>query len=356
MPRSGSRPRPGSDQISVVGVTLVLGPEELLGERAVAEVIASARVVDPEVEVERVEGGDLTGPALTGLLSPSLFTAARVVVVDNADLVRAEVADALLDSVAELPDDCRLVIRHPGGARGRGLVDKLRRSGAAVVSCERPRAGDLPAFVAAEARTAGGSIARDAALLLVDAVGSDLRALSAAAHQLVWDAIPDGDHPAGRTGEGAATAPNVTKSLVGLYYGGHAQVSGFTIADAVLEGRTAEAVDRLRWALRSGVAPVLLVSAFATGVRSLLRYSGLPRGTGEAAIASQLGVPPWKVRTIRGQAAGWPPDALAAAQVAVAEADAAVKGAGGDAGFAVERLIVRLAGLRRAPAGARGHR
>lgn len=328
------------------GVTVVLGPEELLAERAAGTVIARARAVDPAIEVDLVDGADLTPVRLAGLLSPSLFSAARVVVVEGVDQVRPEIADALLAAAIELSDDSRLVLRHSGGARGRGLVDRLRRAGAEVVACERPRQGDLPAFVAEEVRAAGGQITRDAAVLLVDAVGADLRALSAAATQLVSDAPePSG----GQRGERGAVS--VDRALVAIYYGGHAQVSGFTVADAVLEGRTAEAVDRLRWALRSGVAPVLLVSALAGGVRSLLRYSGLPRGAGESEAARALGIPPWKVRSVRGQTAAWPPTALAHAQVAVAEADAAVKGAGGDPGFAVERVVLRLAALREAPAG-----
>lgn len=342
----------------VSAVTVALGPEDLLAERASDAVVARARAGDPATEVDVVDGAELTAARLTGLLSPSLFSAARVVVVDGADQVRPDVSDALVGAAANLPDDCRLVVRHPGGSRGRGLVDRLRKAGAEIVACDRPRQGDLPAFVTEEVRGAGGQIPRDAAVLLVDAVGADLRALVAAATQLVSDATDPaeddaagGDPSAPAEGRSGPTGRRISRALVATYYGGHAQVSGFTVADAVLEGRTAEALDRLRWALRTGVAPVLLVSALAAGVRSLLRYSGLPRGAGESEAAHALGVPPWKVRTVRGQAAAWPPAALAGAQIAVAEADAAVKGAGGDPGFAVERVVLRLAALREPPAG-----
>ena len=326
------------------GVTVALGPEDLLADRVVEVVVAAARAADPDTEREVVEGPGLSAGTLAGLLSPSLFTTSRVVVVAAADQLGAEAADALLDAVAELGDGYRIVVRHPGGARGRGVVDRLRRAGATVVACDRPRPGDLPGFVADEIRRSGGTVTRDAAVLLVDAVGADLRALSAAGSQLVADA-PDNE-----AGDGSGGRRAVDRALVATYYGGHAQVSGFQIADAALEGRTADALDRLRWALRSGVAPVLLVSAFATGVRSLLRLSGLRRGASDGEAAQLLGVPPWKVRSVRGQSAGWPPAALLSAQVAVADADAAVKGAGADPGFAIERLLLRLADLRETPA------
>jgi len=338
----------------VGAVTVAVGPEELLSERVVEEVVRRAREQDPGVEVDRVEVAELSEARLAGLLSPSLFSAARVVVVEGADQVRAEVTEALVLAAADLPADCSLVVRHPGGVRGRGLVDRLRKAGARVVTCDRLRPGDLPAFVAEEVSRAGGTVTRDAAVFLVEAVGADLRGLAAAASQLVSDApVPE---QADARSRGRDSPPTVDRDLVATYYGGHAQVSGFSIADAVLEGRTAEAVDRLRWALRAGVAPVLLVSALATGVRSLLRWSGLPRGSGESDAARALGVPPWKVRTIRTQAAAWPAHALARAQVAVAEADAAVKGGGGDAGFAVERVLLRLGDLREAPIGRTGGR
>lgn len=338
----------------VGAVTVALGPEELLSERVVERVVRQAREQDPGLEVDRVEVAELSEARLAGLLSPSLFSAARVVVVEGADQVRAEVTEALVLAAADLPADCSLVVRHPGGVRGRGLVDRLRKGGAHVVACDRPRPGDLPGFVADEVARAGGTVTRDAAVFLVEAVGADLRGLAAASAQLVSDA-PEPAHAGGRS-RGRDGPPTVDRELVSTYYGGHAQVSGFSIADAVLEGRTAEALDRLRWALRAGVSPVLLVSALATGVRSLLRWTGLPRGSGESDAARALGVPPWKVRTIRAQAAAWPAPALAGAQVAVAQADAAVKGAGGDAGFAVERVLLRLGDLREAPVGRSGGR
>jgi len=354
-PGQADRGGTGSDSRSPLGaVTLAVGPEELLSERVVEDVLRRARDEDSGVEVDTVEVTELSEARLAGLLSPSLFSAARVVVVEAADQVRAEVTEALVLAAAELPTDCSLVVRHPGGVRGRGLVDRLRKQGARVVTCDRPRPGDLPGFVADEVARSGGTITRDAAVFLVEAVGADLRGLAAAASQLVSDATAPPEVDA-RTRAQDAARP-VTRELVATYYGGHAQVSGFSIADAVLDGRTAEAVDLLRWALRAGVAPVLLVSALATGVRSLLRWSGLPRGAGESDAARVLGVPPWKIRTIRGQAAAWPAHALARAQVAVAEADAAVKGGGGDAGFAVERVVLHLGDLREAPPGRSGGR
>src|SRR6266568_2749283 len=49
------------------GVTLVVGPEEYLAERAVARMIARAREIDPAVEVRRLGAPDLEDGSLLEL-------------------------------------------------------------------------------------------------------------------------------------------------------------------------------------------------------------------------------------------------------------------------------------------------
>ena len=57
-------------------------------------------------------------------------------------------------------------------------------------------------------------------------------------------------------------------------------------------------------------------------------------------------MPPWKLKTLRGQAQGWSESGLARAIRAVAQADADVKGAASDASYALERLVLTVAALR----------
>ena len=92
-----------------------------------------------------------------------------------------------------------------------------------------------------------------AASALVDAVGHDLRALAAAVAQLHSDS------------EGGP----ITVDQVRRYFGGRSEVTSFAVADAALAGRTGVAMEQLRWALATGVAPVLITSALASGVRGL---------------------------------------------------------------------------------------
>jgi len=59
-----------------------------------------------------------------------------------------------------------------------------------------------------------------------------------------------------------------------------------------------------------------------------------------------VGVPPWKLRTLRVQARDWSDAGLSRAIRAVAQADADIKGAASDASYTLERLVLTVAGLR----------
>lgn len=277
-----------------------------------------------------LEAAGLAPGGLAELTSPSLFAACRVLILRDAGALPAETVDALVAYAKQPQPDVAVVLVHRGGQKGRTVPDKLKKAGARAVSCDGPKAWELPKFVVKEVRLAGGRIDENAAGLLVESVGSDLRSLTAAVSQLLAD--NDG-------------AP-VTEELIRRYFAGRAEISGFAVADAVVAGRRAEAVEQLRWALRTGVAPVLLTSALASGLRGLARLSGAPRGLRDGELAKEVGAPPWKIKTMRGQLRGWTDDGLATALRAAARADAEVKGAADDAGYALERAVLEIMAAR----------
>ena len=164
---------------------------------------------------------------------------------------------------------------------------------------------------------------------LLDAVGSDLRELAAACDQLAADT------------DGLIDGP-----VVARYYRGRAEATGFTVADRAVEGKLADALEQLRWALATGVSPVLISSALAQGVRALGRVGSAPRGKGAEALAAELGMPPWKIDRVRQQLRGWAPDGVARAHRAVVVADAQVKGEGASPGYALEQAIQTIVASR----------
>lgn len=314
--------------VSPAPLQLVLGEEELLVERAVAAVLAEARAADANTELRRLRAAEVDPAELAEHLSPSLFADARVVVLLAAQEAGKELTTAVLQQAAALPDGMVLVVQHTGGARNKPLLDGLRTV-AAVTTCDRiTRYDERAQFVRAEARRAGGSIAASAVGVLIEAVGSDLRELAAATAQLVAD-----------------TGGSVDEQAVRRYYRGRAESSGFAVADKVVAGDRAGALEALRWAQQVGVPPVLIADALADAVRTLARVGAAGRGDPNR-LAGSLGMPPWKIRKAQQQVRHWRPEGLAAAFTAAAEVNADVKGVAADPEYALERAVLRICAAR----------
>lgn len=306
-------------------ITLVTGPEEFLGERAVARVRAAVRRHDPEAELSETDADSLTMATLGELAAPSLFSSTRCVVVRGLENLPEESVAGLLDYAAAPAEDVALVLVHGGGQKGSGLLTRLRKLDAVVEVKSAPLAArDVPKFVADELRGHKVRIDADAAEFLVQAVGQDLRALSAAAGQLAND---------------FAGQP-ITTEMVKRYFGGRAEAKSFVVADHALNGRAAQALEELRWALDRGTAPVLVTSAVAGSLRSLARLKGAPRGMRNADLMREVGVPSWKLDQLRRQGHGWDDDGLGRAIRAVARADADIKGQASDAAYALEKMVL----------------
>ena len=311
-------------------VGVVVGDEELLVERAVARLVAAA--ADGGAGVREVTAGRLSPGDLAALTSPSLFDAAAVVVIRDAQDASKDVAEELAALAADPPADARIVVTHAGGAKGKALLTSLTRHGAQVVDCPKvTRFGDRMTFVREEFRAAGRRIDESGVRALIDAVGSDLREIASACAQLAAD-----------------TTGTVDQSVVARYYRGRADATGFAVADRAMEGRLAEALELLRWALAIGVSPVLITSALAQGVRLAGRVGAAPRGQPAAALAADLGAPPWRIDKVRQQLRGWKAAGIAQALAAVAEADAQVKGEGANPGYALEVAIRAIVASREA--------
>jgi DNA polymerase-3 subunit delta len=139
---------------------------------------------------------------------------------------------------------------------------------------------------------------------------------------------------------------HISVALIKQYFGGRSEVTSFAVADAALAGRTGVAMEQLRWAMSTGVAPVLVTSALASGLRGLGKLITAGGGMREADLAQEVGVPPWKLKSMRSQARGWDQGGVATALKAVAVADAEVKGAAGDPEYALERALIAIATAR----------
>ncbi len=320
-------------------MTLVFGPETVLAERAVDEVVAAARAVEPSAyrSVIRAGSGDLAA-ALADALAPNLFGESTVVVVEGLDGADEAAARLVKQACTEPVPGLWLVLLHPGGTKGKALLDHIRKAGAVEVACPAlKRRRDVIGFLGQELRRESRRARPEALEALLDAVGMDLQLLVGAIRQLVRDVETD----------------PLDIDDVHRYFGGVADVSGFAISDAVWERRTVDALADLRWAAESGdrgrLGPAT-VGAMTTGLRGLVRYAGASKAQPEAALAAAAGVPPWKLRSLQAQLRRWRPEQIVAATKRLAQADAAVKGGLREGEqldptqklWALERLVVEL--------------
>jgi DNA polymerase-3 subunit delta len=311
------------------GVVLVVGDEELLVSRAVSAVTAAARAADPALIETETAGSDLVGPELHELLGPSLFGDSRLVVIAAAQDVKTAALQVLQPYLQSPEPGTTIVLQHPGGAKGKAVLEAARTDNAIEIACVKlSRPEERLEFVRSEARRSGATITPEAVAALVDSVGSELRELAAACTQLVGDS--DG---------------RIDIDLVRAFHRGRAEVTGFAVADLAVTGRGAEALETLRYALDIGVAAVLVADALADGIRSIARVASAGRAD-PYALASKLGMPPWKVKRASAQSRGWTEAGVRQALGIVAGLNADVKGEAADAGYALERAVSRLVEVR----------
>jgi DNA polymerase-3 subunit delta len=214
--------------------------------------------------------------------------------------------------------------------RGKKVLDTLKKAGARVIDCPLVKSdGDKAQFAANEFRRQGRKATPDAVRALVEAVGKDLRELSAACAQLVAD-----------------TEGVVDEAIVEKYHGGKVEATGFKVADAAIAGQAGEALRLLRHAISAGDNPVPIVAVLAMQLRQMVKVGSAGRGS-SGQLAKSLAMAPWQVDQARRKLSGWDPQGLGRAIQAVAAADFDVKGGGRDPVYAVERAILTITSERR---------
>jgi DNA polymerase-3 subunit delta len=313
----------------VAGLHLVLGDEELLVERAIADVLRQARkrAGTDDVPVNRLRAGEVSTSELAELLSPSLFADERVVVLEAAAEAGKDAVALIATAAADLPPGTMLIVVHSGGGRAKALADQLKALGAQVHPCARiTKASERADFVRREFRVLKIKAGDDIVTAVLDAIGSDIRELAAACSQLVAD-----------------TGGDVTAAAVRRYHSGKAEVKGFDIADKAVMGDAAGAAEALRWAMMSGEPQVVLADALAEAVHTIARVG--PLSGDPYRLAAELGMPPWRVQKAQKQARRWSRASVAEAMRLVAALNADVKGAAADPDYALEATVRKVAEL-----------
>ena len=307
-----------------VGLVLIQGPESLLADRAISQVISKY----PNAQISNLHSDELEVGVITDNLAPSLFGDQRVVVIREIQDLAAQCTEEIASYLENQDENLVLVLWHKGGVKGKGLVDKVKKLNPQLLSAEAiKKDSEKSDFIRNEFKNLNRKISTEAVQALIDSLGSDLRELGAACSQLASD---------------VELQKIIDAEDVAKYQQGRVESTGFDVADAAVEGKTAEALIALRNALATGTDPVLIVSALASSFRTLAKVSGSSKGSNPYELASSLALAPWQIDKARKQLNGWSENGLVKAVIAIAAVDADIKGAASDPKYALERAIMTV--------------
>src|SRR5215469_1820978 len=131
--RAGSATASGG---SPAPVTVIVGDEELLVERAVNAAVALAAAAGSDAgseaggDVHQVAATDLAAGELSALTAPSLFGGGCVIVVLGAQDGGKDVSAELVRLARSPAPEVFLVVTHAGGAKNKALIADLLSAGA----------------------------------------------------------------------------------------------------------------------------------------------------------------------------------------------------------------------------------
>ena len=305
---------------------LILGSEGALADSALLKL--TSQLKEESAEITTLFASDVIVGDIADALAPSLFGDARIIVIKEIQDLAAELGEEISSYLEAQDENVELVLWHKGGVKGKALLEKIKKVKPTIIACDvMKKDGEKSDFIRAEFKRLGRTISTEAVQALIYALGSDIRELGGACSQLATDVL------AGKM---------IDETDVQKFQNGRIETTGFDVADAALDGRRDVALIALRNALATGTDPVLITSALAGSLRTLAKVSGASRGVKSFDLAGPLGLAPWQIDKARRQLSKWTPATLAGAVVAVAQADADIKGAAVDPIHSLERAIIAI--------------
>lgn len=316
-------------------------------DREVDSIVAGLQKSAPELEVVTIDCAAKANTDDTSAVSnaeriyqalaPSLFGDPPIVVIESLESADDATQQVLKDAATH-SDGSPIVMAHSGVAKGRGVLNAVKKAGGQVVKCARPSERDVRNLMRLEARRSGSSLSPEAEQWLVDSIGTDSLALLLSA---VRQAVAD------------CGAKRVEEEHVHAIFPMQAKVSSFKVVDHIWAGRLEEAMRLLRgMEQREKGTGVAVLAAVAHGLRMMALF-GRPGARPSAAVKAA----PWQMERARENARKWGASGarIAAVSARLPDLDADMKG-GLDGGVALddeqkmavlEALVVRLATVSR---------
>lgn len=319
------------DQTGPKPVYLLEGEERLLLEEArdlIKEKALAGALADFNLDV--LGGKDLTAHRIVdaALMLPA-FARCRVVLVKDLDKLAGE-PDALIDYLAS-PSESTVLILVAEKLDARTKLAKALKKHATVLRFDRPKERDMPPVIQRRAKRLGLELDSGAVRALVDALGSDVAGVVSALEKL-WLYV-------GVDGGTKVSAAHVEELISPVR-----EESVFAFADAVGARNTRSAMEALSNMLgRNRGHPLALLGMIARHWRHLAEARAmLDSGARRAEAGAGLGLPPFVIDKVVGQAEKQRLPALVRGLEAIAQADQALKGGKLPGERVMERLVLTL--------------
>jgi DNA polymerase III subunit delta len=239
---------------------------------------------------------------------------------------RASFEKGLAAYILHIPDSAVLIVLVDEVLDTNNLLLKVAGEHGSVIQSTLPRGAALENWISKRARSLGVSIERNAATLLANFIGSQLRLL---ANEL--------DKLATYAGEGGTITDEDVHKL-------SAQVQEariFDLTDALARRDQKQALTILHDLLVDGEPPLKLISTITSQVRSLLLVKELSqKGLRSAQIATTLGIAPFVAEKAARQAGKFTPMQLEGAYRQLLATDAALKRSRMTPEMALDLLVV----------------
>jgi len=320
----------GADLNDLKPVYLIYGSEELLLERAERRLRDRlAAVADIDFNLETFDGGTASADDVVNAANTMPFMSdRRLVIVRDVDKFDAASLEKLaLYARDPAPYTC-LVLEATKIAKNTKLYKAVAATGV-TFEYTAPKRSEYAGEVVRLLRDRGKHIGLPAAQHLVELVGRDLRRLDSEADKLAAFV--------GAAGE-------VTDADVAAAGSASGDASVFELTDAVGERDTTRGLRLLR-RLLSSETPFGVHAMLTRHMRALVGARALAeRGMAPEAMAPEIGMPPWQVRTVISQAKRYTPEELSGALRGLAAAEEEMKTSPTDVGLVIERWIVATAG------------
>lgn len=307
-------------------VYLLYGPDEFFVRRGLSNIKQAFSKEHPEAEIEECNAKDYAKGQLRVLGSPSLFSSAKLIHFTNLASMSEDFLNDALTDFPLLEDDVWVVMHHNGGNRGKKLIDAVRKNYSShFLECKGLKNDrDRTDFIMGEFRNYRTKISRDAAEILVRAVGADTANLASAASQLAQDS----------QGE-------VTQDFIEKYYQGNAEISAFKICDAIMAKQTRQAISLYREAIEHGNSHIPILSALISRVRNIGLVLGNPDPL--PMIAQQFEVTEWQLKTAKKDAYRFRDSDIAQILEILAQTDVELKGGSNTPDWSMESAILKIA-------------